>query len=488
MTAQTETIFPQEYSERVPLALDLDGALVRTDLFAEAILALLGKNLLYVFLLPFWLLRGKAYVKSQVALRVGIDPAFLPYNENVLGYIIAQRRIGRRVLLVTGSNERYARSVAGSLGCFDDFFASDGQRNLSGYRKADELISRFGERGFDYVGNSRADLPVWTFARQAYVVGGKRLQDAARRVSIVGGVFPNGRGGLQSYVRALRPQQWVKNLLVFVPLLAGHRIADLTLLGQAMIAFVAFSLCASSVYLVNDLVDLPADRRHPHKRSRPFAAGQVCIWRGIAAVPILLSAAFGLTVLLPTSFARVLVIYYLATVAYSFSLKRVLMLDVITLGLLYTLRVIGGGAATGITPSFWLLSFSMFIFLSLALVKRFSELLLIRGEGQDTPMGRAYKTIDLETLFTSGIASGFMSVLVLALYINSEEVRTMYRTPEAIWLLCPLLLYWLSSLWVRARRGMIHDDPLVFAIGDHVSRWVLLLMITVVLCASLLTM
>lgn len=470
--------------ETVPLYVDLDGSLVRTDILVEAVFALLKLNPFYVFLLPVWLLRGKANLKHKVAERVELDVTLLPYHEAFLEYLGRQKAQGRTLVLATASNEKYARGIAEHLGLFADVLASDDKNNLSGRHKLARMIEQCSGGTFDYAANAKVDVDIWRKARRAILVSPEPgVQSAAARCAEVGEVFPCEPMQLRTYLRAIRLHQWTKNILVFLPLLAAHKMGDLGLLVQALMAFFAFGLCASSVYLLNDLVDLPVDRKHPRKRLRPFASGSLSVKHGLLIIPLLLIAAFGIAAFLPVEFFIVLSGYYVLTITYSFWLKRVVLVDVLVLASLYTVRVIGGAAAVSVMPSFWLLAFSMFLFLSLAMVKRCSELLELRANASADSRGRGYDDVDLDTLFSLGSSAGYMAVLVLALYINSSDVIAMYERPEAIWLLCPLLLYWISRVWVAVRRGKMHDDPVVFAIRDRVSQLVGLLSAVVLLFA-----
>lgn len=456
-----------------PLCVDLDGTLIKTDLLVESFFLLLGKHPLLVLLVPFWLLRGKAHLKQELARRVALDTATLPYHPLFLPWLREQHARGRVLVLATAAAEPLARQVAEHLQLFSQTLATTNSTNLSGQNKAEQLSQRFGERGFDYAGNDRADLAVWKRARQAILVNPARgVHEQAARTAEIAAEFDDRQGeGLKLWFRALRLHQWLKNILIFVPLLAAHRLLETPLLLQAALAYLAFGLCASSVYLLNDLLDLPADRRHPRKRLRPFAAGTIPILAGALAVPTLLTLAFTLAAIaLPAPFFGVLLSYYVLTLAYSLYLKQSVMLDAVVLAALYTLRIIAGAAATAIIPTFWLLAFSMFIFLSLALVKRYAELLALQDLGQSAAQGRGYRIDDLQLLQTLGGASGYLSVLVLALYINSSASQTLYRHPEAIWLLCPLLLYWISRIWLKTHRGEMHDDPVIFAVQDRVSQ------------------
>lgn len=458
----------------VPLVVDLDGTLLRSDLLHESTLKLLRSGPHLVLALPLWLVGGKAQLKRRIAERVSLDIESLPFDDEVLDWVKAQRAQGRRVVLCTASDAKFAQQIASHLGVFDEVIASDGVTNVSSHRKADMLVSRFGERGFDYAGNSRADLPVWSKARRAVVVAAPAAVRRAARASAevereFEREFERAGGGATSWLKALRLHQWLKNLLLFLPLLGAHQIFDPALLADAAVGFLAFGLCASSVYVLNDLMDLESDRRHPRKRFRPFAAGVLSPLAAVVVSAVLLMGAFGLSLLVQPTFVAWLGIYFLVTLAYTFWLKRKVLLDVLSLAGLYTLRIIAGGAAVGLAASFWLLAFSLFLFLSLAFVKRYSELQVMLADGRDEAHGRGYRTDDLPLIQMLGIVAGFSAVLVMALYINGESVLRLYQTPELMWLTVPLLLYWISRMWVKAHRGLMHDDPVLFALRDPVS-------------------
>jgi 4-hydroxybenzoate polyprenyltransferase len=396
----------------------------------------------------------------------------LPYNEHVIEFVSTERERGRRTILATASNQLLANKVAQHLALFDQVIASDAGRNCSAVTKRDALVAAHGERGYDYVGNSADDLPVWSAARQAWLTAtSPSVEQRARRAGNVAGALEPAGGSLKAWLRALRLHQWLKNLLIFVPLLAAHRYAELPLDIDAALAFAAFCLCASSVYLLNDLLDLADDRHHPRKRSRPFASGQLSIVTGLCLLPLLLVVAFGLAWWgLPAEFSAVLLSYFALTLAYSLTLKRQMILDVITLATLYTLRIVSGAAASQIPLSFWLLAFSMFMFLSLALVKRYAELFDLRQRGSEIQArGRNYQASDLTMVSALGAASGYTAVLVLALYINDVHTTQLYRNKEMIWVACPVLLTWISRIWMLAHRGQMHDDPVIFAMRDRFS-------------------
>ncbi len=376
-SAATESTRLNSNYRDVPLCVDCDGTLIRTDLLHESVFLVLKKAPWKVLLLPFWLMRGKAHLKQRLAESADFEWMTLPLNADVLAVVRGAHEAGRMVVLATASHRLLADGLAKHLSLFDEVLATEGSVNLSGERKGARLRSRFGARGFDYVGNSWADLPIWTAARRATLVSSDaELAKAVRNVTEVERVIAAPKPDASAYVRGLRLHQWLKNLLVFVPLLAAHQWSSADGLMSASMAFLSFGLCASAVYVLNDLFDLDSDRRHPRKRNRPFASGLIPVWHGAVLAPVLLLGGFGVAILLPTKFFVVLAGYFLLTLSYSLLLKRQVVVDVLILASLYTIRVISGSAATNIIPSFWLLAFSMFIFLSLAMVKRYSELLV----------------------------------------------------------------------------------------------------------------
>ena len=454
----------------MPLCVDLDGTVLRTDLVWESLVRLLRRNPLYVAALPFWWWRGRAWLKRQMAARTRVDVATLPYHQAFLEFLRGERRCGRHLCLVTAADDRWAGAVAAHLGLFTEVLASDGRTNLRGNVKAARLVERFGERGFDYAGNSSADLPVWARARRALVVSDSPgLAARAAQRATVSRVFRSADSWWSAAAQALRPHQWVKNLILFVPLITAHEINQPGLVVKALGAFAAFCLCASGTYIMNDLFDLEADRRHPGKSSRPFAAGTLPIPAGLAAFPLLLAGGLLLAWHLSPGFAAVLGLYLALTTSYSWRLKQLALLDVFCLAALYTIRLIGGHESTRIKYSFWLLVFSMFIFLSLALVKRFVELDAVRRQNRPALEGRGYSAGDAELVAVLGSTSGYLAVLVLALYVNSTDVTVLYGHPMLLLLICPLLLYWISRVWMIAHRGQMHGDPIVFALKDRNS-------------------
>lgn len=455
-----------------PLIVDLDGTLLRSDLLLETGMAFVRSHPLQLFKLFGWLAKGKASLKEGLANATDMDISVLPYDPQVIELIEAERLKGRRVILATASHYTLAQRIAEHLALFDEVWASDGKRNLSAHCKRDLLVEQYGDQGFDYMGNSHDDIPVWAAARQAYVVNpDSGVEHRARAQGNVEQVIHSNSSGAKDWLKALRLHQWMKNALIFVPLLAGHQISNPVLLWQGILAFLLFGLCASSVYVLNDLLDLTDDRHHHSKRNRPFAAGRLSIKSGLVTFPVLLIAAFmSAAWLLPWVFTAVLLGYYILTLAYSLSLKRMMAVDVITLAMLYTSRIIAGAAALSLPLTFWILSFSMFIFLSLALVKRYAELREARKIGLTAKTrGRGYYPDDLEMISSLGASSGYLSVMVLALYIHDQASNELYSNPQVIWLACPLLLLWITRIWMLTHRGRMNEDPVVFAIRDRFS-------------------
>ena len=451
-----------------PLYVDLDGTIVSTDLLYESFLSAMRASPWVALLCVGWLMQGRARLKEELAARAEIDVATLPYRASVLDFLREERARGRRIVLATASWITLAQAVARHLGLFDDVIATSRDGNVKGAAKMERIAERDADGCFDYLGDSGADLHVWRRCRHAYVVeSSDRLSRRIPEGVPVKRVFrPDGAGSWNAdAIRAMRPHQWAKNLLVFVPLAAAHLVGDPAATISAAWAFAAFSLLASSAYILNDLFDLAADRAHPRKRSRPFAAGRLGIPDGMLLFVGCLLAGIGAAAMLPAGFQLALGAYFLLTLAYSLGLKRVAMLDVIALATLYTVRIIAGSVAIGTGLSFWLLAFAMFMFFSLALVKRYAELASLEGEAP----GRGYAGRDMSVVLAIGTGSAMVSALVLALYINGETAKQLYSQPELLWLLCPIVLYWISRVWLLASRGEMHDDPVVFALRDPPS-------------------
>jgi 4-hydroxybenzoate polyprenyltransferase len=449
-----------------PLVVDLDGTLVRSDLFVESAFAYLGQNPLGAVNLLSAIWHGKAALKAEIAAKTEIDVSHLPYDEGIVSLIRQRRAAGSQVYLASASNERYVRAVADHLGLFDGWFASNDNENLSSGSKARRLVEAFGEGGFDYVGNGHADLAVWTVAcRRVAVRVSPTVRSKLIEMDPDATVLENAMGRTQTWIKLLRAHQWAKNVLVFVPLVTARRL-DLLAFGEAIGAFLTFSLAASAIYILNDLVDLDADRKHPSKKRRPLAAGTVPITRAMALIPALLVVGLNGALAIAPSLAVVLLAYLLLTTAYTFVLKRKMLVDVLALASLYTIRVVGGAVAISVPMSEWLLGFSMFIFTALALIKRYVELAARIDKELSDPTNRNYRKSDLDIVAALAAAASFNAVTVFALYISSDVVRSLYRYPEALWFICLILMYWLGRALLMAHRRLMADDPIVFALRD----------------------
>ena len=461
----------------VPLCVDLDGTLFLTDSCLESLLQLLKKAPWLIVVLPFWLLRGLAAFKHQVARRVPADACDWPANPEVLAFVRTARDQGRKIVLATAADQRIAAAAQERLNLFDEILASDGATNLSGPAKAAALVQRFGAKKFDYVGSCATDLPVWQAAQAAGVAGNNdELVARVRQSTPVERVFSRPRAGWRDWAQALRVHQWSKNLLLLIPAMSAHQWADPTRLWPVLVGLAAFSLCASSVYLLNDLLDLESDRHHPSKQHRPLASGRIPLAAGLAAVPPLLGAAAVMAGCLGWKFAALSGVYYVVTLAYSLRLKQVPLLDVLALAGLYGLRVLAGGFAAHVPVTDWLIMFSIFLFLSLAFAKRSTEIRANRAAENDQLGGRGYRSGDAELVSSMGVASGYLSVLVLAMYISHPSVTLLYSRPQVLWLACPVLLYWISRVWLLVHRGAMDDDPIWFALRDGQSGIVVLLL------------
>lgn len=456
----------------IPLLVDLDGTLIKSDTLVEGAWALLKTNPLYLFSMAIWLCHGKAHLKRQIAQRTPSEVlASLPYHSEFVAYLESQHSAGRPLILATGADETIARRIVSRLGYFDQVIASDGKVNVKGPLKLQALQQHLAGKPFVYAGNSRDDIPAWRQASEVVLVNASTsVGDTLRKERIaIHRVFEDRPSRLRSLVQAIRVHQLPKNLLVFVPLLTAHKLSQAVTLAHCVAAFVAFSLAASSAYVLNDLLDLQNDRLHHTKRFRPFASGNLPIGFGLVLVPCLLATSLFIGLASSRSFFYLLILYLAIAAIYSLSLKGIVVVDVMILAALYTLRIIAGGAATSIRISFWLLGFSVFLFLSLAFAKRFVELNALSQLSKSKTEGRAYLTDDLETVARLGTSSGYLASLVLALYLQSAEVRALYARPEWLWGICLLVIYWVSRVWLLANRGQLHGDPIVFALKDKTT-------------------
>lgn len=470
----------------VPLVVDLDGTLILSDLLDESFLAAVKEKPLAAIGTLGPLLRGdRAGLKRLLAESGALDPTLVPLRTELVEFLREEKTKGRRLVLATASDRILVEPLAASLGLFDEVLASDGRVNLGGEAKRKLLVEKWGEKGFDYAGDRRTDLPVFRSARKAILAGGatKLRAEVEAAGTPVAMEFADQGGGLRTVVKAIRVKQWVKNVLVFVPLITGHIFGSAALVA-GLVAFAALSFCASAIYVLNDLMDLAADRKHPTKRKRPFASGALSIRAGLVLVPILLACAAVLFLALTPGARFLLGVYLATTTLYTFVLKRKVLVDVFTLAFLYTLRVLLGGAATGVPVSPWLLAFSVFIFLSLAFVKRASELFGLRERGREGASGRDWFVWDALVVHVLGVTSAWLSGLVLAIYINSDVVRRLYTHPGWLWLLIPVFLYWSSRVWVLVGRGSMDEDPIVFATRDRITWGIALFTFLILLMAA----
>jgi 4-hydroxybenzoate polyprenyltransferase len=452
-----------------PLCVDLDGTLIATDALWESIVLLAKARPLLLPAVPLWAFSGLARMKRRIAEIVIPDAPTLPYRAEVLAYLEKEKAAGRSIALVTASDQKVADAVGAHLGIFDEVRGSDGETNLKGEDKRRYLVDRFGEGAFDYAGDSRSDLDVWKSAGRALAVsaGKSTLALAGPKVEEI---VPRAAIEWRLVLKALRPHQWLKNSLLFVAVLLAHKYTDVGVMSKAFAGFCAFSLIASSVYVLNDLLDLEADRVHRTKRNRPFASGRLSIPLGLVMSVTVATAGLAIGVLLTAPlFVMALGGYLALTTAYSVYLKRKLIVDVLTLAGLFTYRVIAGGVAADVLVSFWLLGFSMFFFTGLAFVKRYSEVVAILEKGDQRVPGRNYWVQDLDIIKSVGPTCGLMAVVIFCLYINSPKVLELYPRPEALWLIAPVLLYWITRIWFLAARNQLDDDPVVFALRDKIS-------------------
>lgn len=485
----------QTVAAAVAICVDLDGTLVKSDTLIDSVLALARQHPRELLQIPGWISEGRAAFKRHVTSAVTLDVEHLPYNRSLLEWLRAQRGMGRRLYLATAADAVLAERVATHLGIFSGVLASDGATNLAGGNKLAAFRERFGE-DFCYIGNALPDAALLAACKTPMVANPLRSLTAAMRKAGTAPVemFEDRTPPLTSWLRAVRLHQWAKNTLIFVPLLLGHAWTVGAIVA-ALLAFLSFGMCASGTYIINDLLDIESDRRHPRKRRRPFAAGDLSAIAGVAVVVLLLLASFTLAFALPHIVARIpgvlqldtpykflawLGIYTVTTLGYSFYLKRKLLLDVFVLSGLYTVRILAGSAATGVAVTAWLAGFSVFFFLSLAFVKRFSELEGLRERGDEVSNGRGYFVSDLEQLRAFGTGTACAAVVVMTLYINDPKTNTLYHNPTRLWLVVPVLLLWLFQVWMLASRGEMHDDPVVFAVTDRRSLLLGVLMAVVI--------
>ncbi len=466
-----------------PICVDLDGTLVKSDTLHDSLLVFLRTHPGKGFTLLGKLLQGKAAFKAYVGDLAVPDVAHLPYNRKLLSYLQAEHARGREIYLATGADLRLARRIADHLGLFSGVLASDGSVNLTGNQKLDRLRDTLSD-SFSYVGNAGVDLPLLLESSEPMVANPTMRLRARIRTHRISPArqFDERVHPFRSFLKAIRIHQWAKNILIVLPLLLAHRYHAGEIL-KTVVGFFSFSLAASASYVINDMLDIEADRRHHRKRLRPFAAGDLSMLTGVAIVGLFLALALVGTSFLSVAFSAWLLIYVATTLAYSFYLKRIPLLDVLVLSGLYTLRFLAGGAITGTPISQWLAGFSVFLFFSLALVKRFAELENLRASASQHKNGRGYLVSDLEQLRAFGTASAYAAVVIFAIYISGHDVMALYHRPTRLWLAVPLMILWLSRVWLLASRGELNEDPVVFAFTDRMSLLIGILVAIIALSA-----
>lgn len=464
------------------LVCDLDGTLIKTDMLFESVFLLIKSNPLYILILPFWLIKGKQILKNEINKRVEITPNLLPFNQDVIEFIKNRKNSYEKVVLVSASNIEIVKKIGNYLNIFDEIHGSDNNTNLKGINKKNFLDLKYGENNYSYIGDSKADIVIWKSSNEKFIVNNSNSKKISQ-IKFDEIIGEKSLSTLKLIFKEIRVYQWVKNLLIFIPALMAH-ITDIYIYKELFYSFFSFSLLASSVYVLNDLLDLNADREHPRKRKRPFASGNLSLLYGFILLPILIISSFSISIIyLPNNFTIVLLLYYIITNLYSFKLKRIEVIDIITLGVLYTIRIIAGGASINVEITPWLLAFSMFLFISLALLKRYTELLSMIQENKQIAKGRAYSVDDIDIVRSFGTSSSYLAILVFALYVNSDQVKLLYSQPIYMWLVAVLLLYWITRIWFLAHRGKMTDDPIVFT-GKDITSWLIGLIIGIIVIIS----
>ena len=474
-------------NQNIPLVVDLDGTLTPTDTLVESVINIIKQSPINLLRLPFWLLLGRAGFKEKIVTQSSIDTELLPYHEPLLDYLRKEKAKGRQIILATAAHQSIAQAVANHIGLFDQVLATVGNHNLKGATKLQAIQKNVGN-SFIYAGDSRADIPIWKAANAAILVNvSPNTEKIVKQHTPIEYQFQDSDANLGSWLCALRIHQWLKNLLLFVPLLTAFSFFDIDKLISIILAFLAFSLAASATYIGNDIWDLENDRAHPRKRFRPFASGRLSIQKGLIVSAFLLVMALSLAPMVSNGFTLMLLLYLALTSTYSWALKEYILIDVLMLSLLYTLRILSGSVAIDVPTSSWLFAFSVFIFLSLALVKRCAELVSLEQNGMTATRGRDYRVTDLTVLWPLGVGAALSSVVVFGLFIHAPETQNLYHTPHLLWLATIGLIYWLARLWVKTSRGEMHDDPVIYAARDRGSRITIICIVTVILAAHFLT-
>jgi len=471
----------------IPLCVDLDGTLIAGDTLLDSTLIAIKRKPFILLFLPFWIMKGKLFFKEKIHQIAEPDYSTLVFRDELLEFIESEKHKGRKIVLATASSQRIADKIADELGIFDLVLGSGNGINLRSSNKKDKLVELFGEKGFDYIGDSSADIEVFRSSRKAYLVEpSNNVLNKTKSIGNLENCFGRKPELIKLILKEIRVYQWVKNTLIFLPILLAHIIPIGEYAIKLVLAFLSFSFVASSVYVLNDLLDISSDRQHPTKKNRPFASGKLSVKVGFLLFPLLLILGFVPSfVLLPNEFNIILFVYFVLTTLYSFYLKRVYVADILILSLLYTLRLVAGAAVVAVLISPWLIAFSVFIFISLACIKRYTELFSITNRNTEQISGRGYLVDDINLIKTIGVNSGLISILVFMLYVNSKEVLALYKHPLYLYIVAFLFLYWIIRMWFIAVRGKMTDDPIVFTLRDKVGLFIFASIILIVLGASL---
>ena len=451
-----------------PICVDLDDTFIKTDALHEYLISAIKKSPIMFFKCIFWLLKGRSYLKSQLVRNVQLNIDQLPYNEELIEFLKDKSSKGRGVYLVSASNTDIVQKVIRKFDFFSGGYGSTESLNLKGENKASFLAQEFGEKGFDYIGDCAADIPIWKRANECFLVGPKS-EKSFSSIKFTK-VFKFKKNSIGSMIKAMRVYQWAKNLLIFAPMILAHKYTDSSTWINSVLGFVSFSFMASSIYLLNDLADMPADRDHYKKKNRPLASGSLSIPRGIILLITLITTSFYISSYLPSKFCLILVGYTVLNLGYSFKLKKVPIVDVILLSAFYMIRLEAGSAASEIYLTQWLIIFALFTFASLGFLKRYCELLeQFNISGKVSVEGRGYNTKDLSMLLSSGNVTGQLSVLCFLLYLFMGGAAKYYGAPKILLLNGIFYFYWITTLWFKATRGKVSGDPVKYSITDKAS-------------------
>lgn len=449
------------------LYVDLDGTFTKADLLFESLISSIKNKPFVLFYIFFWILRGRAYLKHKLSLFGNVDVKSLPLNEEFYRFLLDEKRNGRTIVLATASNEKFAKMVCDEFDIFSSYLSSDDTINLKGESKLRRIQAE--NKIFSYAGNSVEDFIIFAESEESYLVN---PTDAARKIALTTSTtraFDDKPQSGSVWLKQLRVHQWIKNILIFVPLFVSGSFLHQQPFVLSLAGFLSFSLLASATYILNDLLDLESDRLHPRKKNRPLASGRISIARGIIVVFVLFVVSLIISLFVGPIFFIILISYLILTLSYSMKLKKYFGIDVICLASLYTLRIVAGAAIIGVVVSFWLLSFSMFIFFSLAIIKRCAELRVIEKSEKIKAAGRDYNADDYHLLVSVGVSSSMLAVLMFCFYINSNVLTDQYQEPTLLWLAVPALTYWIMRMWIKTHRNEMHDDPIVFSLRDFGS-------------------